>query len=110
MKKFMVLYMMPTETMKEAMQNSTPESREKDMQEWKEWMDAHKADLADMGSPLGKNMRVTKDGGELTSNEIGGYSIMQGESLEAVAEILKDNPSFRHMPTSYIEIMEIASM
>ena len=46
----------------------------------------------------------------MTSNGVGGYSIVSAESLEAVAEILKDNPTFEHMPTSYIEIMEIASM
>ena len=106
----MVLYMMPVEAIQEAMQHSTPEEREKSMGEWKTWMVAHKNDFVDMGAPLGKNMRMTKDGGEMTSNGVGGYSIVSAESLEAVAEILKDNPSFEHMPTSYIEIMEITSM
>ena len=110
MKKFMVLYMMPVEAMQQAMQHSTPEEREKSMGEWRTWIDAHKNDFADMGAPLGKNMRLTKDGGEMASNGISGYSIMQAQSLEAVAQILADNPTFEHMPTSYIEIMEIASM
>jgi hypothetical protein len=46
----------------------------------------------------------------MESNEIGGYSIIQAESQEAVAQILADNPSFTDMPDSYIEVMEIMSM
>jgi hypothetical protein len=110
MKKFMVLYMMPVGAMEEMMKNSTPEMREKGMQGWKMWMENHKSDLADMGAGFGKNMRVKKEGSMMESNEIGGYSIIQAESQEAVAQILADNPSFTDMPDSYIEVMEIMSM
>jgi hypothetical protein len=110
MKKFMVFYMMPAAAMQEMMQNSTPEMREQGMQAWKDWMEAHKADLTDFGGGFGKNMRVTKDGGTMHSNDIGGYSIIHAESQEAVAAILADNPTFKDMPESYIEVMEIMAM
>ncbi len=110
MKKFMVLYMMPAAVMAEMMKNSTPEMREKGMKEWKDWMETHKADLAEFGGSFGKNMRVTKEGGTMQSNDLGGYSVIQAESQEAVANILADNPSFSDMPGSYIEVMEIMTM
>lgn len=109
MKKFLVLYMMPAAQMAEMMQNTTPEQRQEGMDAWQKWMDAHKADLADMGAPLGKNMRVTKDGGSMVTNDVGGYSIMQGESAEAIAQMLADNPTW-DIPDSYIEVMELAAM
>jgi hypothetical protein len=110
MKKFLVLYMMNAEAMEEMMKNSTPEQREAGMQEWKSWMTAHTSDLADMGGGLGKNMRVTKDGSSMEKNTIGGYSIIQAESQEAAAQILADNPTFKDMPSSYIEVMEVKNM
>ena len=101
---------MPAEGMAQIMQNSTPELREKNMQDWKDWMETHTSDFADGGGMCGKNMRVSKDGSSMESNGIGGYSIIQAESQEDVAKILADNPSFAHMPTSYIEVMELMSM
>ena len=109
MKKFMVLYMMPQAAMAEMMQNSTPEQRKASMDEWGAWMEGHKADFADMGALFGKNMRVTKGGGAMAPNDIGGYSIMQAESQEEVAKMLADNPSF-NMPGSFVEVMELMPM
>ncbi len=102
--------MMPAAVMAEMMQNTTPEERQKGMEAWKVWMDAHQADLADMGAPLGKNMRVTKGGGVMEPNDVGGYSIIQAESQEAVAKILADNPTFNDMPEAHIDVMELMQM
>ena len=109
MKKFMVVYGAPAATMAEAMKNMTPEQRQKDMGEWKNWMEAHKADFVDMGGPLGKNTRVTKESVSDVPNEMGGYSIMQGESREAVVALLQNGPHF-WAPGTYVEIMEVVSM
>ncbi|MDB4991997.1 MAG: hypothetical protein JWL75_242 [Parcubacteria group bacterium] len=106
----MVLYMMPASGMADMMKNMTPEMMEQGKKAWGDWMEAHKSDLADFGGGLGKNLRVTKDGSSAQSNDVGGYSIIQAESAEAVAEILASNPSFNDMPESYIEVMEISSM
>jgi hypothetical protein len=58
---------------------------------------------------LGKSMRVTKAGAAPVRNELGGYSIMQGESKEALAESLKGHPHFM-IPDGYIEIVELVPM
>ena len=60
-----------------------------------------------MGSPLGKSVRVAKGGSVSESkNDLGGYSVMQGESKEAVAALIKEHPHFM-MPESSIEIIEL---
>ena len=109
MKKFMVLYMMPKEAMAEMMKTMTPEAQQKSMGEWKTWMGANASSFVDMGAPLGKNTRVTSDGVTDVSNEIGGYSIMQAESKEALAEVLKGSPHFG-MAGMYVEVMEVMPM
>lgn len=109
MKKFMVLYMMPKEAMVEMMRNMTPEMHDGHMKEWKNWMGANTASFVDMGAPLGKNTRITADASREESNEIGGYSIMQAESVEALAEVLKTSPHFG-MPNMYTSVMEVKPM
>lgn len=101
--------MMPKEAMAEIMKAMTPEMQQKSMGEWKAWMEAHTASFADMGAPLGKNTRVTADGVHEMSNEVGGYSIMQAESIEELAGVLKGSPHFG-MPGMYAEVMEVKSM
>jgi hypothetical protein len=100
---------MDMEAMKKMMTESSAEDRQKGMDEWKVWMGAHAADMADMGGPVGKNSHVTKDSATEMSNDLGGYSVFQGESKEAVVAILKDNPHFS-MPGSTIDIMEVTNM
>jgi hypothetical protein len=39
-----------------------------------------------MGAPLGKALRVTPAGAAPTTNDLGGYSILQADSEEAVAK------------------------
>lgn len=109
MKKFIVLYMMPIATMDEMMKNSTPEQRKASMDGWVAWGKAHQADLVEMGTPVGKNKRVTASGVTDTRNEVGGYSIVQAESQDAAAKLFSDNPHLQ-MPGAYIEIMECMPM
>lgn len=59
-----------------------------------------------MGAPLGKTLRVTPAGASPTRNDLGGYTIMQGESKEALAETLKGHPHFM-TPEGFIEIVDI---
>lgn len=109
MKNFLVIYGMPAGAMAEMMQNTSKEDMEKGMEEWKAWQEQHKEHIPELGNPVGKNTRVTKDGAEELSNEIAGYSIMQGESKEEVVEVLGSNPHFQ-VPGGYIEVMEIMPM
>jgi hypothetical protein len=106
MKKFLVLYKAPTSAF-EQMKKSTPEQQKAGMDAWMAWSKKAGSSIVDMGAPLGKSLRVTKGGGASPStNDLGGYSILQGESKEAVAQSLKEHPHFM-MPEGSIEVVEL---
>ena len=105
MKKFLVLYKAPTSAF-EQMKNTTPEQQKAGMAAWMTWSKTAAATIVDMGAPLGKSLRVSKTGTAPTTNDLGGYSILQAESREALAETLKGHPHFM-MPDGTIEIVEL---
>jgi hypothetical protein len=105
MKKFLVLYKAPTSAF-EQMQKSSPEQKKAGMDAWMAWSKKAATSIVDMGGPLGKSLHVTKGGASQSSNDLGGFSILQGESKEALAETLKGHPHFM-MPDGSIEIVEL---
>jgi ketopantoate hydroxymethyltransferase len=105
-KQFLVLYRSDMEAMKKMMAEASAEDRKKGTEAWMNWMRAHQADLADMGAPVGKNMSVTANGSTDSSNDIGGYSVIQAESKDAAAKILSDSPHLQ-MKGASIDLMEI---
>ncbi len=108
MKKFMVLYKAPLSAF-EQMMKSTPEQQKAGMDAWMAWGKKAAASIVDMGAPLGQTVKVTPAGASATKNDVGGYSILQGESKEAVAETLKGHPHFM-MPDGWIEVTELMPM
>ena len=71
------------------------------------WRTKASKSLVDMGGPLGKAVSVKKGGATAASpNDLGGYSVMQAESKEALAAQMKEHPHFM-MPDGWIEIVEI---
>jgi hypothetical protein len=105
MKKFLVLYKAPI-TAFEQMMKSTPEQQKAGMEAWMVWAKKAAGAIVDMGAPLGKSVKVTPAGASPTQNDLGGYSIMQGESKEAVAATMTSHPHFM-MPGGFIEITEL---
>jgi hypothetical protein len=108
MKKFLVLYKASPEAFAQAMK-ATPEQQKAGMEAWMVWGKKAGASIVDMGAPLGKSLRVTPGGSSPTTNDLGGYSIMQGESKEALAGTFKGHPHFM-MGDSSIEIIELMAM
>ena len=108
MKKFLVLYKAPTASF-EQMKKATPEQQKAGMDAWMSWGNKAKASIVDMGAPLGKSLRVTKTGGSPVTNDLGGYSVLQAESKEALAETLKGHPHFM-TPEGFIEVVELMPM
>lgn len=107
MKKFLVLYKASTEAFQQMMKTSTPEQQKAGMDAWMAWSKKSASSIVDMGSPLGKSVRVAKGGGvSPVVNDLGGYSLMQAESKEALAASLKEHPHLM-MPESSIEIIEL---
>lgn len=91
MKKFLVLYRAPLASF-EQMMKATPEQQKAGMDAWMAWSKKASASIVDMGAPLGKCMKVTPAGASPSRNDLGGFSIMQGESKEALAEAMKGHP------------------
>lgn len=111
MKKYLAVFVAPIESydkMKAESASKTPEQKKAEMDKWMAWMEKHKADFADMGGGVGAAKRVTKDGITDVRNEIGGYMIVQAESLEAAAKVFLDSPE--DMEGARIEVMEIMQM
>ncbi len=108
MKKFLVLYKAPIASF-EQMMKASPEEQKKGMDMWMAWGEKAKSSIVDMGAPLGKSMRVTPSGASPVVNDLGGFSILQAESKEALAESLKGHPHFM-MVDGFIEVTEIMPM
>jgi hypothetical protein len=108
MKKFLVLYKAPMSAF-EQMKKNTPEQQKAGMDAWMVWGKKAAGSIVDMGAPLGKSLRMTKGGASATTNDLGGFSILQAESKEALAETLKGHPHFM-MPDGTIEIVEFLPM
>jgi len=105
MKKFLVLYKAPTASF-EQMMKATPEQQKAGMDAWMAWQKSATKSIVDMGAPLGKSLRVTKGGASPTTNDLGGYSVLQAESKESLAETLKGHPHFM-TPDGTVEIVEM---
>jgi hypothetical protein len=107
MKKFLVLYKASPEAFQQMMTRSTPEQQKAGMDAWMSWSKKAASSIVDMGGPLGKSLQVAKTGSVTpVVNDLGGYSIMQAESKEALAASMKDHPHFM-MQESSIEIVEL---
>lgn len=106
MKKFLVLYKAPASAFEEMMKSSTPERQKAGMEAWMAWSKKAASSIVDMGAPLGKSAHVSKAGAASDSkNDLGGYSVLQAESRDALAKALEGHPHFM-MPGGIIEIVE----
>ncbi|MGW4350915.1 YciI family protein [Nocardia sp. NPDC004582] len=100
MTRFLVLYK-SDQSARERMAQGTPEDMAAGMRAWMDWATRAGDALVDLGSPLGPGS-VNADGG------IGGFSILQAESGEAVQAVLKDHPHTESGGT--IEVYEFLAM
>lgn len=113
MKKFLAIYLGTAEgfekykALDEAMRKSNDASG---MQAWSKWMTDHKADIVDMGSPLGKTKHIDKSGITDTMNAPGAWVIVQAESADAAAKMFENHPHFTIFPGQSVEVMECLPM
>ena len=112
MKKLLVLYLIPPSVMDEWMQ-TPPETRkseeEKLTRDMQAWTSSRSRIFSDPGAGLGRAMRVTQGSSSESRNALVMYSIVQGESKEAVAKGFQDHPHLQ-IPESSIEVMELFAM
>ena len=105
MKKYLVLYQ-SSASAADQMRNVTPEQAKAGMDAWTSWAQRAGAALVDMGSPVAASARLsgpTQVGNG--SSPVGGYSILQAESKDAVMDLLKNHPHFM-APGASIETFE----
>ena len=102
MTKYLVLYRSKM-TAVEQMSQSTPEQAQAGIDAWMAWAELAGDAVVDLGVPLS----VVEAGGD-TGDPIGGYSILQAESHEALAKVLEGHPH-RSMGGT-IETLELLSM
>ncbi|HEU5294502.1 MAG TPA: hypothetical protein VFU71_06925 [Burkholderiaceae bacterium] len=112
MKKFLVLYQIPTSVMDEWKQTSADERKsaeDKMGREIQAWTGGRGKLFTDRGAGLGKAKRITSSGVSDARNDLVMYAIVQGESQDAVAKSFESHPHLQ-IPQSSIEVMELFAL
>jgi hypothetical protein len=92
MTKFMVLYRSPVSA-RDQLANTTPEQAQAGMDAWMTWAAQAGDAIVDLGSPLAPSIALgTTATADAASSEIGGFSILQAESAEALTDVLAGHP------------------
>ena len=98
MTKFLVLYR-ASQSAAQQMAGADAEEQQAGMEEWMAWAGKAGSAIVDLGSPL----QPTADGAG-SGDPIGGFSILQAESADALQGVLKGHPHTAHGGT--IEVLE----
>ena len=77
------------------------------MAAWKAWVEKHHGAIVGMGGPLGKTKRVSSNGIEDISNELGAFMVVRASSHEAAAKMFENHPHFTAFPGEAVEIMPV---
>jgi hypothetical protein len=101
MPKYMILY---RSSMSPGEQMGTPDQAQEGMQAWMSWAGRTGPALVDMGSPLAPVASKGPDGE--TGVGIGGYSVLEADSLDSVQKLLEGHPHLSAPGGSFIEILE----
>lgn len=110
MKQFLVIYHAPAEAMAE-MSTNTEEDNAKVMEEWMAWKAKTGNAVTDFGNPvMGGHATLEGSSWKQSDKEVGGYSLLQGESFEAVQALFTDHPHLSSHPKASLEVHEIIPM
>jgi hypothetical protein len=74
---------------------------------WHGWMEKHKDVLVQTGGPLGKTKKISPDGIEDISNDMGGFVVVRAPSQEAAAKLFENHPHFSIFPGERVEVMQV---
>ena len=112
MKRFMAVFTGKPNAFEDyAKRFATEEQRKandrKGLEAWHQWARDHAKSIVDMGGPLGRTKKTTKDGIAEVRNTLGGFTIVQAESQEAAAKLFVNHPHFAIFPGDGVEVMEI---
>jgi hypothetical protein len=107
MPKYLVLYRSSVPAT-EQMAGSGEEAAQAGMELWMAWAARVGAALVDMGSPLGGVGTVTSSGSKAETSRpfVGGFSILEADSVDAANKLLDDHPHFHSPGDPSIEVLE----
>ena len=109
MAKFMILYNAAASA-SVTMANSSPEEIKASMDEWVKWRDdASKTFKVEFGLPLQAVSQVNANGVGNNDSHVSGYSTVEGESKEALLELLKSHPHLKRQG-AFIDVLEMLPM
>ena len=109
MKKFLVLYE-STASASEQMRHATPEQAKAGMDAWMSWAGRVGSGIVDLGSPVAAAARLSGPTQVATGKSpVGGYSILQAESKDALMNLFRNHPHFM-LPGASIEVFEFLPM
>ena len=106
MPKYMVLYRSSVPTTEQM--RSDPEVAQAGMALWMNWAGRVGSAIADMGSPLGGVATITAlaSTADVSSPFIGGFSVLEADSIDAAKKLLDDHPHFHAPGDPSIEVLE----
>lgn len=91
----------------EALSPATQKKRSQaGMAAWQKWATDHSKVIVEMGAPLGKTKRVTRQGVADIRNSMAAFTIVQAKSHAAAAKMFLKHPHFTLLPGDGVEIME----
>jgi hypothetical protein len=108
MKKFLVIYQSSVSA-REQMSRATPEQAKAGMAAWMAWSQKAGTAIVNLGAPVGNPAKISGGTAADSKSEIGGFSILQAESRDALTALLKEHPHFM-APGASIEIHEFVPM
>jgi len=77
------------------------------MAAWKKWAEDHGSSIAEMGGPLSRTKRVSREGVSDIRNNLAGFVIVRAESQDAAARMFLAHPHFTLFPGDGVEVMEV---
>ena len=89
MAKYLLLYRSPVSAT-EQMSGASAEAAQAGMEAWMTWAGKAGSAIIDMGSPVARAISVGADCGP--GDSIGGYSILEADSLDALEALLDGHP------------------
>jgi hypothetical protein len=106
MTKYLLLYRSDVAAM-DQMTNATPEQAQAGMDAWMTWAGKAGDAITDMGAPT---QQVATIGGSASgSGLVGGYSLMEADSLDALEGLLDGHPHLM-VDGNAIEVLELLAM
>jgi hypothetical protein len=109
MQKFIVLYCMPMAGLEEWSKIPAEERKAQEdtlKAKWDAWMAANMGMMAGPTAGVGKTKRITTQGTADAKNDVMLYSVVQGESQEAVAKAFEGHPHLE-IPGAWIDVSAV---